>query len=227
MTRSRFLGIWVAVIAVAILVAPGARADTIGTLQLTGAGGNPNGGGSNIADGVYLLPYYGSINGAKTPVPLVCDDYSHEVTLGESWSFVENTLATLSNTRWGTADQLQYEEAFWLISQVPSHSSDIAGIQFAIWKLFDKSTPDISDEDYWLSAANTAELNGFGGMSFSDYVILTPVYPTGSGSLTGLVDQRAGSAQEYILVTPEPSAILMFGTGILGVLGIARRKLRI
>ena len=102
---------------------------------------------------------YGSINGAKTPVPLVCDDYSHEVTLGESWSFVENTLATLSNTRWGTADQLQYEEAFWLISQVPSHSSDIAGIQFAIWKLFDKSTPDISDEDYWLSAANTAELN--------------------------------------------------------------------
>jgi hypothetical protein len=217
MTKSRFAGICLAVIMAAILAPAGARADT---LVLTGAGGP---GGSNIANGVYLLPYYGSINGGSS-VQIVCDDYAHEVTIGESWSFGKSTIADLSNTRWGTADLVQYEKTFWLISQVPSHSNlnDITGIQFAIWDLFYPSTPSVPGESDWLTAANTAAASNFGGMNFSNYVILTPLNPT-----TGRVDQSAGSAQEYILVTPEPSALFMFGTGILGVLGIARRKLSI
>ena len=222
MTRSQFLGIWLAVIAVAILVPAGARADTIDSFVLTGAGGNPTGGGSNIADGVYLLPYYGTINGVTPPVPLVCDDYAHDVSLGQSWSIVENTLAgDLSLTRWDNATL--YKEAFWLISQVSSNPTEIPGIQFAIWNLLDPVTANspagsgVPDEQYWLTAANTAAANNFYGMTFNDYVILTPVDPT-----TGLVSDVG---QEYILVTPEPSAILMFGTGILGLLGIARRKL--
>lgn len=217
MTKLRFAGICLTVIMAAILAPAGALADT---LTLTGAGGNPNGGGSNIANGVYLLPYYGSINGGS-PVQIVCDDYAHEVSIGETWSFGESTIAGgLGNTRWGTADLVQYEKTFWLMSQVSSHPADIPGIQYAIWDLFDSSTPSVPGESDWLAAANTAAANNFGGMSFNNYVILTPVDPT-----TGRVDQSAGSAQEYILVTPEPSALFMFGTGILGVLGIARRKL--
>src|ERR1043166_8827019 len=116
----RFKALWLAV-AVALVFSVGASADTI---KLTGVGGN-NGGG------VYTVPYFLSINGAPS-ISVVCDDFTHDVVIGESWQGSIFTFADLANpakfaqTRAGApvatgglgltpAVALQdYTEIFWL-----------------------------------------------------------------------------------------------------------------
>lgn len=51
-------------------------------------------------------------------------------------------------------------------------------------------------------------------MNFSDYRIVTPT------------DSGTGSAQEYLIATaPEPSSLLMLGSGLIGIAGVVKRKL--
>ena len=72
-------GKWWLGFAVAVLcIAPSALADT--SITLTGAGNNP-------VDGIYVGPYYATVNGvANTPV--ICDDFADEVYLNESWGAI-------------------------------------------------------------------------------------------------------------------------------------------
>src|SRR5690349_17510731 len=113
----------VAVAALAVCSLP-MSADTI---KLTGVGGNNQGG-------VYTMPYFLSINSAPS-VSVVCDDFTHDVVIGESWTGNVFTFADLSNptkfvqTRAGASvangglglalatAQQDYKEIFWLYSQ--------------------------------------------------------------------------------------------------------------
>src|SRR5579885_3171739 len=57
---------------------------------------------NNVATGspinVYVYPYNFSINGAPAPyTALICDDYSDDVTNGESWKADVFTLADVQN----------------------------------------------------------------------------------------------------------------------------------
>src|ERR1700719_4506151 len=95
-----------------------AAADSI---QLTGVGGNNQGG-------VFTVPYFLSINGAA-PISTMCDDYLHDVVLGEPWQGSVFTFASLTTnlafTRAGastangglglslTSAQQDYRELFW------------------------------------------------------------------------------------------------------------------
>jgi len=99
-----------------------ASADVI---KLTGVGGNNEGG-------VYTVPYYLSINGGANQV-VMCDDYTHDVVINETWQgtvYNYNDLATmLAHTRAGAPvalgglglslaqAQQDYREMFWLFSQ--------------------------------------------------------------------------------------------------------------
>ncbi len=176
-------------------------------IQLTGAGGAENGLGSNYAYGEYLMPYYLTIN-QSNPIAVICDDYAHTVSIGEQWTATVSTFANLSTTRFGTADATQYHEAVWLATQINANSplTDIAGVQFAIWKLFTPGTPDDGTEDAWLAKAQLEATENFGGMSFSNWEILTPDNPL--------------SPQEYFFQIPEPSAMLELGMGLVAFAGI-------
>lgn len=192
-----------------------AHAGTNVNVQLTGVGGAEYGYGSNYADGQYVMPYYVSINNA-TPIAVICDDYNHQVTLGEQWAGAIHTFSDLSGTRFGVADSTQYHEAAWLASQVTSTSSltTIAAIQFAIWKLFSSNTPLVSGESSWLTAAATAAANNYYGMNFANWEILTPTSPT--------------SPQEYFFYVPipEPSVLLDLMFGLFAFVGIYTAKRR-
>ncbi len=195
-------------LAFSIFVVPAQAISTV-SVTLTGAGGAEYGLGGNYAYGEYLMPYYLSINGSL-PVAVVCDDYLHTVSVGDQWTAAVSTLSNLSQTRFGTADAMQYHEAMWITSQINSHSSlaDITGAQSAIWKLFTPGVPDVPGESSWISAAQSAAANNFGGMNFGSWVILTPVNPL--------------SPQEYFYQIPEPSIYLDLGFGLLAFVGIRR-----
>ena len=183
------------------------------SIQLTGAGGAVYGLGSNYAYGQYLMPYYLTINGSN-PLAVVCDDYLHHVSVGEQWTATISTFNNLSNTRFGTQAAVQYREAVWIASQINSHSSltDIAGAQFAIWKLLTPGTPDVPGASGWITAAQQAATHNFAGVNFANWEIVTPLNPL--------------SPQEYLLRIPEPSIYLDLGFGLLAYAAVwkARRR---
>ena len=194
----------------ALLIAGTAFADSV---TLTGAGPANQGG-------VYVYPYTLQIGGSTYAA--ICDDYFHEVYVGETWNanIYALTPSGVSSARFGGQGIQNYEEAAWLLSQIPSAgASEVGDINFAIWSIFSTGVPvqpqtgTLDGSQYWLSAAANAAKNNFWGMNFSNYEIVTPT------------DSSAGSAQEYLIRVPEPSSMLMLGTGLLGIAGLLRKKL--
>jgi hypothetical protein len=190
-----------------------AQANSNVAIQLTGAGGAEYGLGANYAYGEYLMPYYLTINGSA-PIAVTCDDYLHTVSIGDQWTATVSTFSNLSQTRFGTVDATQYHKAVWLVSQINASSSltDIAGVQFAIWKLFTPGAPDVGTEDFWLNKAATAATQSYGGMNFGNWEILTPLNPV--------------SPQEYFFQIPEPSVYLDLAFGLLAFVALWTAKRR-
>jgi hypothetical protein len=193
----------------ALLLAGTAVADSV---TLTGAGPANQGG-------VYVYPYTLQI-GSNT-YAAICDDYNHEVWVGENWTANIYSFSQYQSGRFGNEGLQNYEEAAWLLSQIPTAgASEVGDINFAVWSIFTSGVPvqpqtgSLDGSGYWLTQATTAANNNFYGMNFSNYRIVTPT------------DNGTDSPQEYLIVTaPEPSSLLMLGTGLIGIAGVVKKKL--
>jgi hypothetical protein len=180
--------------------------------------------GSNIANSVYVGPYTLSVNGAGT-IQAVCDDRDTE-TGNSTWMASVNTFATLSNTKFFIVSSINaynqtqnYESAAWLVQQmmaipnITANYTEIADIHLAIWSFFSTSSYSslASDSDAlsWYNKAVAQRNDTFS--DFSDIIIYTPS-PT-------------SASQEFMMVTPEPASMMLFGTGLL-VIGAAIRRRR-
>jgi PEP-CTERM motif len=191
-----------------LLLVGTALADSV---TLTGAGPANQGG-------VYVYPYTLNING--TTYAAICDDYSHEVYVGENWTANIYTFQQLQSTRFGYNNpnaQMQYDEAAWLLSQIPgAGASEVGDINFAVWSIFTSGVPvqpatgTLDGSAYWLGKAASQT---FWDGEFANYRIVTPT------------DSGTGSAQEYLIRVPEPSSMLMLGSGLIGFAGLMRKKL--
>jgi PEP-CTERM motif len=193
-------------------------------------------GVNGINDGAYYVsPYFGlmSSNGQNSLVTLFCDDFNNDVTWNQTWQAYVTPLSSsnLSNTRYGnsadvalllgtdpyyaiySAAQL-YAQAAWLTTQfdqyLPNNPGQVIALQYAIWDLFDPNAPTNAGAQAWILQA---ELN-YGSMNLNDFEIVTNVGPL---CLTGQV-------QEFIVPTPEPGTFVLLGSGLLGLLFLARRK---
>lgn len=190
------------VLALAVSASP-AKADGV-QVTLTGVSGGS-------ANGVDTSPYFGTVNGVQN-VAIVCDDYFHEVYIGETWTATVNTFATLDQARFQGADAaatlLMYEEAAFLVEQLAANPNSAGDISFAIWSIFSPGVPATANSAAWLTLAQDQT---FTLDEFSGFEILTPT------------DSSAGSAQEYLMNVPEPTSILLLASGLF-VLATWRRR---
>lgn len=218
-------GKWWLVFAVAALcIAPSALADT--SITLTGAGNNP-------VDGIYVGPYYATVNGvANTPV--ICDDFADEVYLNESWGAISPSPTIANPTGAVFASQAnsgqEYaamaflaEQLFALSPSDPTYSSDAAKLQYAIWDIFDPSgvSSYLGSSDPTLLNSAVKDANGalagtYTTGQFSNLSILTPD--------VGTQPRGDGRPQEFIVETPEPGTFALLGIGLLMLGILARRK---
>jgi hypothetical protein len=207
---------WWGLTAVAILCfASSAFADS--SLTMTGAG-------NNTMAGVYVGPYYATVNGAQN-TQVICDDFADDSVIGHTWSFNTNTFSTLGNTLWGNQTQ-NFEAAAWLTLKMlslngnPANATQVGYLSFAIWSLFDKNalnglnSTQLGGVNYWLGMV---PLN-LTTSQFSNFVILTPKDCT-VGSCPG---------QEFLEIVPEggSTAIYLMLAGLACLMAIRFRSRR-
>jgi len=207
---------WGIAATVLLCLAPGAFAGS--SLTMTGAG-------SNVMGGVYVGPYYATVNGVATTV--ICDDFKDDSVIGHTWNVTTNNFSTLGSALWGN-QTVAYEQAAWLTVQMlalssnPSNNTQVGYLSFAIWSIFDKAALNGLNASQWAGVNSWLNMipANFTAGQFSNFVVLTPQGCTnGPGSCPG---------QEFLQIMPEGGAaasyLLMAGLACLGAMFFRGRR---
>ena len=218
LTKTTLLLFLLASLAIAV------HADTV-NLKLVNTAPNNNAGG------VYVYPYNFSINGSPALTALLCDDFSHEVILGESWNANVNTLAAAAAGA-GQFSAASYTKAGWLFEQLVNnapYASPVA-INWAIWKTTSPSLVVPSDV---LGIASTPGSVAWWldhvPASVDPNTLTNLVVYTWDGNTQTLKNGPGGPPQEYLGTrsvpsdVPEPASMILMLSGGGAVL-LRRRK---
>ena len=168
---------------------------------------------SQVRDGAYAGFYTLKIDGNN--LLAMCDDVSTNSFISETWAGNLNTLGTIN----GGAGKFYpntvgYHQIGYLFSLAPNVDySHQASIDEAIWKIMTPSAPFSLTGDA-LTYYNTATSGVYDTFDYSSYMLVVTPDPH--------------SASQEFLVTPSavpiPAAIWFFGSGLLALAGMVRRK---
>jgi hypothetical protein len=164
---------------------------------------------------------------------LFCMDDQLHISGGESWSVDVIQGSSLSSNSLTKSDATQYEEEAYILSELGKTSGmytfDDTAVQDALWAVFDsgdvsglssaaKALYDAATGSHGAGATFIAD----GGYDNYDFYIY-------NGPCEGY--QCSGDPQNFIgdgpppSAAPEPSGLLLLGTGLTGMAGVMRRKL--
>ena len=222
-------------IALLLLLLASAAVASADTVQLTLVNG-----GNDVLGGVYVGPYNftGTSNGQTVPLQLVCDDYSHDVFPGETWTSTTSsyTALNISSLQFSGSTLQSYLQAAWLTQQIFANLGNaqlVGWMQYALWDLFTAgassglSQSDQNQVNTWL--ANAAANYNCAACDYSNVLIYTPVPGTQKPGSDGLpqeylgIDGPGGGGSGNTTGAPEPATLLLMATGLSGLFAFRRR----
>jgi len=241
---------WILTAAAVIVFASASLAQTTTSITLTGVGD-----GSVVTNptyfGVYVDPYTATVGGTSN-VSVICDDWSDNSYVPETWTAYVNTVAAATN---GTATPsplfgngtTTYEELAWLGTQLlanPTNQTVQAEISFAIWELtygVNGTKQEVPDPTTFLAGAANGStyqsaISGANGLLAQAAAAVTAGYKGAGWEIltpdTGASISSPGSStnppQEFLVYTPESSSGILLAADMFGLLGLAivfRRRL--
>ena len=170
-------------------------------MQFTGLPGN------NSYSGVASYPYNISVNGGSNQW-MMCIGYNDHIEGGETWQAHVASVGSLDLL----THAIDYEAAFLFKMAVADHGVN-SNVNAATWYLFE-GVPGLTSEAAALVAL--AKSRTYVQGEFSDVLLYSAIPGTESGNM--------GKAQDFLGTTPEPDTLAMFGTGLIGLAGVLRRK---
>jgi len=188
----------------------------------------------------YTDPYYATIN--NVPTTVICDDFADESFLNTPWSANETNLTSAGTSalvKWeggsAAATQTLYDEIAFLsialLGAAPGQAQE--DYSYALWQLTCTQSTGANIGNTCGSKLPFSYLSGTDLTNATNDLnaALNATYTTGEYSNVEIYTPVAGSSpvqQEFIVVTPESSSVVLLGADMLGLLALAfvfRRRL--